>query len=226
MSYCSSQFGLNRHYRSSGSCTPQKTVRRQPSSRGFTLIELLVTLAVAAILLSVAAPSFRTFIQNAKLNSAADSFLAAIQQGRSEAITRGDPVLLCRTGDASSLTCRANEPDGSANQTNDWSPGWIMYVKEGYTGSGGTSGDYSNTDDGPPLKLGQPVPDGITITSESDGNQWLAFFADGTLNESGTVQYAVCDDRGAQEDISKMIVIQSIGRPYLRNFDATDTCSP
>lgn len=218
------------HYRSSGSNATPATAGWQPSTRGFTLIELLVTLAVAAILLSVAVPSFRTFIQNAKINNAADGFLAAIQQARSEAITRGDPVLLCRTGDASSdassLSCGANEPDGSSNQTNDWTPGWIMYVKEGYTGSGGTGGNYSSSTDGEPLKRGQPAPDGVTITSESDGNQWLAFFADGTLNESGTVEYAVCDGRGAQEDTSKMIVIQSIGRPYLRDFDSTDSCSP
>lgn len=195
-------------------------------ARGFTLIELMVTLAVAAILLAVGVPSFRTFVQNAELNSAAGGLLAAIQQARSEAITRGDPVLLCRTGDASSRTCRANEPDGTANQSNDWTPGWLMYVKEGYTGGGGVGGDYGGGAGETLIRLGEPAPEGVTITSDDDGNQWLAFFPDGTLNEGDAVEYAVCDGRGAQPGISQMLVIQSIGRPYLRDFDAGDTCSP
>ena len=186
---------------------------------GFSLTELLITLAVGSILLAAAVPSFRTFVQNSRLDGATDSFLTAIQQARSEAITRGDPVILCRTGDPSTLNCQANEPDGSANQSADWSPGWIAYAKQGYAGSGGT--DYDSSNDGPPLRLGGPAPGGVTITSDGDGNQWLAFFADGTLNESGEAQYAVCDDRGAAE--GRLIVIRMVGRPYVTE---TTTCSP
>lgn len=213
----------NRAQRRAGRNLP---ARRRNSRSGFTLVELLVTLAVAAILLTVAVPSFRTFVQNAQLASTADGFLGAIQRARSEAITRGDPVILCRTGDPSTRTCRAKEPDGSDNQSNDWTPGWLMYVKEGYTGSGGVSGDYTGGSGETLIKAGEPASGGATITSDSDGNQWLAFFPDGSLNESGTVQYAVCDERGATEDISKMIIIQSLGRPYMKAFDAADDCTP
>jgi len=185
---------------------------------GFSLPELLVTLAVGSILLAAAVPSFRMFVQNSRLDAATDSFLTAIQQARSEAITRGDPVILCRTGDPSS-GCGADEPEGPANQPNDWSPGWIAYAKRGYAGSGGA--DYDNSTDGAPLRLGGPAPDGVAITSDGDGNRWLAFFADGTLNESGEAQYAVCDDRGAAE--GRLIVIRMVGRAYVTE---TSTCSP
>lgn len=186
----------------------------------------MVVLSVAAILLAVAVPSFRTFVQNSKLDNAADTFLAALQQARSEAITRGDPVLLCRTGDSSTESCNAAEPDGSPNQANDWTPGWLMYVKEGYDDDFGVGGSYTGAAGETLLKLGQPAPDGVTITSSVWGNEVLAFFADGTLNEGDDVEYAVCDDRGARPDISQMVVIRPIGRPYLRDFDASDTCSP
>ena len=38
-------------------------------NKGFTLIELLVTLSVASILLAVAAPSYRTFVQDNQLTA-------------------------------------------------------------------------------------------------------------------------------------------------------------
>ena len=46
--------------------------------KGFTLIELLVTLSVASILLSVAAPSYRGFVQDSLLVAQSNSFSSAI----------------------------------------------------------------------------------------------------------------------------------------------------
>ena len=70
---------------------------------------------------------FRTFVQNAQLNSTADGFLAAIQQARSEAITRGDAVLLCRTADPTTDNC-------GTSGSEDWTPGWLMYAVRNFTG--------------------------------------------------------------------------------------------
>lgn len=182
---------------------------------GFTLIELLVTVAVAAILLAVAVPSFRTFIQNAQLSNSADGFLTAIQRARSEAITRGDAVLLCRTADPSSDTC-------GTSGANEWSRGWLMYVVRNFTGE--INYDGSNADH-ELISRGSPAPEGVTITSDSHGNSWLTYAADGTLGEDDTVAYAICDDRGAAH--GRLIVIPMIGRPYLTN-DMTDAanCQP
>lgn len=187
------------------------TEERFSPNGGFTLLELLITLVVAAVLLGAALPSFRTFVQNARLKGAADTFIAQIQRARSEAITRGNPVILCRTADSASDNCGT-----SANK--DWSDGWLIYVKQGYGGSGGT--DYASSD-GPPLIRGGPAPQGVTITADADGDRWLTFFADGTLNKTGESQYAVCDDRGVQS--GRLIVISLVGRPYVTD---TNTCTP
>jgi len=56
--------------------------------KGFTLIELLVTLSVASILLSVAAPSYRGFVQDSLLVAQSNSFSSAIALAKSEAIKR------------------------------------------------------------------------------------------------------------------------------------------
>jgi len=60
--------------------------------RGFSLIELLVGIAVLALLLVAAAPSFTTWIQNAQIRTATDATLAGLQLARAEAIRRNTSV--------------------------------------------------------------------------------------------------------------------------------------
>ena len=56
--------------------------------RGFTLIELMVTVALVAIMMVLAAPSFITFQRNSELTTTANSFLATLASARAEAMKR------------------------------------------------------------------------------------------------------------------------------------------
>ncbi|MBD9499202.1 GspH/FimT family pseudopilin [Pseudomonas sp. BGr12] len=63
-------------------------------SPGFTLVELMVTLAVLAILSTLAAPMFGDLIQRSKVDAASGELAHLLQYARSEAITRASAVTI------------------------------------------------------------------------------------------------------------------------------------
>jgi type IV fimbrial biogenesis protein FimT len=81
---------------------------------GFTLVELLIGIAILAILLALAAPSFTNVSLPSKLRAVSNSLIGATNLARSEAIKRDAPVRLCVSADGA--TCGAG----------NWNQGWIV----------------------------------------------------------------------------------------------------
>lgn len=83
-------------------------------SRGFTLIELMVTISIAAILMAVAAPSFRDLVAGQKIKTASYDVLSALTYARSEALKRNLNVSLVQA-------------------SGGWQNGWTIVTADSFT---------------------------------------------------------------------------------------------
>lgn len=64
--------------------------------RGVTLIELTITIAIAAILIALAVPSFKVMLVNAQIRTAAQALNDGLQLARVEAIRRNERVIFTK----------------------------------------------------------------------------------------------------------------------------------
>lgn len=97
---------------------------------GFTLVELLITVAVAAVLASLAVPSFRTLLLKRSVQSAADTLVSDMRFARAEALKRSARVTICASSNGTSCA-------GAGGQ---WSSGWMVFVPSAANGNF-TAGD-------------------------------------------------------------------------------------
>ena len=86
------------------------------SQRGFNLFELSISLAIAAVLLTLALPSLTEFRARQQLRAARTELFSSLQLARFEAITHTKHAVLCPSSDGQSC----------ANGT-QWEAGWIVF---------------------------------------------------------------------------------------------------
>lgn len=173
---------------------------RQRREHGVTLIELLVTVSIAAILLTIAVPSFQTFLQRNRVQSAASDLVAALNLARSEAIRQGRRVSVCGSANpaATSPTCG----------TNQWGRGFVVFADA--DGDGEFDADEDEV-----LRTGV-FPTGLSVTTGNHLRQSITYTASGRPHafNNDTIRFCAGNFR-------RDVIINTAGR--VRVQDA-DTC--
>ena len=72
--------------------TNSLSYQRHASSAGFTLIELMVTIAVMAIIVSIAAPNISTQLANQRVKSTTATLANALKEAKAESIIRRQDI--------------------------------------------------------------------------------------------------------------------------------------
>jgi type IV fimbrial biogenesis protein FimT len=188
--------------------------------QGFTLIELMVTVAVLAVLMMIAVPSFVTFIQNARLSSQSSDLTTALMYARSEAVARNRPVSVCAVPSSFSIAnCPTPTNPAAAPGANcacsgvtSWEPGYAVFVDANSNGTIDT-GDTV-------LRAYQTLAGNNTLRGP---NAFVTFTGNGySSGFSGNMR--LCDSRGTNN--SRRIVLTNQGRSLYCSCDATSASPP
>lgn len=154
-------------------------------STGFTLIELMVTLAVLAVLLMFATPSFIEWRRNTQLTAATNEVVNALAVARSEALKRNTSVDLVFTGTKEAVT------------------GWRVYEDKNFNGQFDEGSDDL-------IAFSEPFSSALTVSTNNDRIRYDGSgFAKG--GATGTVKVGYVGDGGALKAV-RFIVVSNAGR--------------
>jgi len=166
-------------------------MRRRGSTAGFTLIELIIVVALAAIIMTLAVPSFQTMVANNRITAHTNELVMAINLARSEAVKGNVRVILCRSANPTA------SPPACGGSANNWTTGWIVFA------SGDTNNTYQNGVD-TLIRVAEAARIGIQIRTNGTSDNNLEINSDGTTNEGGgTAAFAICDDRDGDGDFDE-----------------------
>jgi len=167
-------------------------------SNGFTLIELMVALVIAAILLTVAVPSFQSNIQRNRMTSAVNSVQGSLLYAKSEAVTKGTTVSICRR----------NAAGTDCNNAVFWEAGWLVFRDINANGAIDTAAvdptDCTVQTDDCILKIFDPLKEQLAMGSNGTIVNNITFNLQG-FSPLTTGTLTLCDDRGPTEAVGIIV---------------------
>ncbi|GAA5077407.1 GspH/FimT family pseudopilin [Lysobacter panacisoli] len=175
---------------------------------GFTLIELMVALAVMAVILTLAVPSFTSMIARNRLAAASNELVAGLQIARTESVRRNARVLLCPSTD--DATCTGD----------DWSH--VIVFHDANSDSDATAGEE--------IIRSIQITNGLTVNPSANvaTNQRIGFGADGfaRVGDAGAREGAisVCSTKVAEAENTRDVRL-GVSRINVERRDGTADCT-
>ncbi|MEO7387198.1 MAG: GspH/FimT family pseudopilin, partial [Gammaproteobacteria bacterium] len=167
-------------------------------NRGMTAVELLFTMAIAGLVMALAVPNFRDFIQNNRAAEEANALVGALALARSEAVTRGIPVSVCSSTD--NETC-ADDPD--------WTTGWIVFTDANVPLGAVDNGAIPDT----VLRALPELRTGSALTGDTN---FLSYAANGFLTNAAGVTFDL-DIPDCTGNHNRTITVNLQGRAAMAN---------
>ena len=158
---------------------------------GFTLAELMISLAIGAILTTMAVPAFSTMVEENRMMTHIYELIGHINYTRSTAVTSARQVVICKSDDGSSCDSDAA-----------WDDGWIIFMD--------TSLNLQRDSDEPLLRVKQSTGGGGSIDFGAFASEdYLAFQPTGMLKK-GNGTFTFCS---RHNDIApRAVIISKPGR--------------
>ncbi len=161
----------------------------------FTLLELLITLSIALFLLGLTIPSFNRLMSTNRLTSYVNEWITDLNYARSEAIKRGQQVVLRKT-------------------FLQWEQGWQVFVDIDRSTS-----THENVLDSVDilLRVHSTLPVTFTLRGNNNFTNFIRFRPDGTSSNFGS--FVICDNRDGdnlpQSNTSRLVTVNAAGRIHL-----------
>lgn len=171
-----------------------------PSARqhGFTLVELVVTIALLAILTTLAAPSFSEVLRQWRRDSATRELSSTLQLARSESIKTSRQIVVCPSTDGESCA------DGT-----EWNTGWIVFVDDGAGTLANAGNQVVNTNERI-LKV-VSAQSGVASITSSGGVEWMQFLPNGLMGSATTTLTVTPSGANANTKVDK-VTVSRVGR--------------
>jgi len=166
---------------------------------GTTLLELMITLSIAAILMSIAVPSFQSFTRTNRIAAATNGLSSALQLARSEAMTRGKRVSVCPSTNTETAT-----PTCTAGAS--FASGWLTFV------DGGTQLTVDGTD--VRLRVGQPMQATVVIAPSANMTNGVSYESWGNVAAQGYLNVTLDTE-------NRCLDINRIGRVHVQSILCT-----
>lgn len=164
-------------------------------STGVTLVELMIAIAIGAILVGIAVPSFQNVVMQSRISAHVNDMVSAINLARSEAVKRGGGATVCRSSDQA--TC--------ATATAGWESGWIVFSDVNMNGAVDTGDTLINAF--------SALSSGSTAVANAGMTNAIVFVANGRPTATFTGAQTLICPAGSNPTFCRYICVNSQGRP-------------